>query len=424
VSKPQPDGRHLLLVTPHPLDDLQRHRHGVYQRLQLLVAAAVATGMRLEVVCARGAQSPEDEAQAARQAEAQLLAHWGVQAQVLAVTRAVPQRRLPYIAQQVLACVSHRLSAAHRAALAGGQLATLRAALSRRPALVIAHRLHSMALLMQAEPRLPPCVMDLDDLEHEVQRQRAAQAQGARNKLLARAAVPALAAAVRTASRRAHHTLVCSTTDAQTLRQFAQLAPEQVIVVPNGLPLPPPLPTSPAAATHPVLLMVGTYDYEPNADGARHFLQHIWPPVQQAVPKAEVWFAGASPGCIVDPASAPSGCRLLGFVPDLEATYAQASVVIAPILTGGGTRVKLVEAALRGKPMVSTTLGAHGLGLIDGQQVRLADNPADFARACVSLLTQPDEAQRLGEAARAVAREHFDRSQIAAALAQACLKAC
>lgn len=419
-ATPRPANGRCLIVTALPLDDLQASRHGIYQRLRMLVTAMARTGLALDVVCSEGPKVPAGEPAALARVAEGIREHWGLQARVLGLTRSVKDVRTPYIVQQLLGCVSQRWSPGMRAAVAGGQLELLQRALDEKPVLVLAHRLRSMALLSACKG-LPATVFDMDDIEHVVHQRRMGLGEGTRERWLARVELPALARLERQAVRQAWKTLVCARDDAQLLADFCGVPTERVAVVPNGLPL--PAKGSPAASpvpARPTLLMVGIYSYEPNGEGARHFIEHVWPLVRQARPDAQVWFVGASPQSIGDAARMPEGVKLLGFVDDIEAVYAQADVVICPILTGGGTRVKLIEAALRGKPIVSTTLGAEGLGFTDGQEALLRDSPAAMAEACVDLLAEPRKAGQLGDAARAFAQRHYDRDRIAEALAAQC----
>lgn len=428
-ATPPPASGRCLIVTALPLDDLQASRHGIYQRLRMLMTAMARTGLMLDVVCSQGERvQATDPTAMARVAEG-LREHWGLQTRVLGLTRSVKDVRTPYIVQQLLGCVSQRWSPGMRAAVAGGQLEVLQRALDEKPVLVLAHRLRSMALLSACQG-LPTAVFDMDDIEHVVHQRRMGLGQSTRERWLSRAELPALARLERQAVRRAWKTLVCARDDAQLLADFCGVPTDRVTVVPNGLPLPPQVtqdtPGSPSpnlsghAAPAPILLMVGIYSYEPNGEGARHFIEHTWPLVRQARPDAEAWFAGASPEAIGESSRMPEGVKLLGFVDDIEAVYAQAGVVICPILTGGGTRVKLIEAALRGKPIVSTTLGAEGLGFTDGQQALLRDGPSAMAEGCLQLLATPQRAAQLGEAARTYAQQHYDRDRIAEALASQC----
>lgn len=420
VAPAPPAPGRCLVVTALPLDDLQANRHGIFQRLRMLVEAMSLTGLALDIVCAQGAKAAAADPMACEHVAAQLREHWGIEARVLGLTRSVRDVRTPYILQQLMGCLSHRWSPSHRAAVAGGQIEQLTQALAHRPALVLAHRLGSMALLLDC-PDLPPCVFDMDDIEHVVQQRRQGLGESARERWLSRAALPALVSLERQAVRRAWKTLVCAQDDARLLADVARVPPQRVAVVPNGVAPPPAGHTSqPSPAPAPVLLMIGIYSYEPNGEGARHFIDHVWPLVRQAAPQAEAWFVGAAPQAIGDAAHMPPGVKLLGFVDDIEAVYAQSSVVICPILTGGGTRVKLIEAAMRGKAIVSTTLGAEGLGFVDGTHARLCDDPQDFAQACVTLLASPDQAQALGQAAKDFAADRYDRGRIARTLAEQC----
>lgn len=419
-ATPRPASGRCLIVTALPLDDLQASRHGIYQRLRMLVTAMARTGLALDVVCSEGAKVAATDPTALARVADGIREQWGLEARVLGLTRSVKDVRTPYIVQQLLGCVSQRWSPGMRAAVAGGQLDVLQRALDEKPLLVLAHRLRSMALLSACKG-LPTTVFDMDDIEHVVHQRRMGLGQSTRERWLSRAELPALARLERQAVKQAWKTLVCARDDAQLLANFCGVPAERVTVVPNGLPLPAQGSNeSERAGQAPILLMVGIYSYEPNGEGARHFIEHTWPLVRQARPDAEAWFVGASPEAIGDASHMPEGVRLLGFVDDIEAVYAQADVVICPILTGGGTRVKLIEAALRGKPIVSTTLGAEGLGFTNGQEALLHDSPAAMAQACVELLAAPQKAEQLGNAARTFAQQHYDRDRIAEALAAQC----
>ena len=80
---------------------------------------------------------------------------------------------------------------------------------------------------------------------------------------------------------------------------------------------------------------------------------------------------------------------VVGWVPAMDEELARADVVVVPLRYGSGTRVKILEAAAHRIPIVSTTLGAEGLGFEDGKHLLIADEPEDFASACVRLLQEP-----------------------------------
>lgn len=163
--------------------------------------------------------------------------------------------------------------------------------------------------------------------------------------------------------------------------------------------------------------MVGIYSYEPNADGAEHFISEVMPLLRRHQPEAELWLAGASPESIPSFARAPDGVRFLGFVEDIAGVYAAARIVVCPIRFGSGTRVKLVEAAAWGKAIVSTRIGAEGLGMVHRRDVLFADGGVELAEACLELLRDDRLVERLGANARALAERSYDRSKIVQALA-------
>jgi glycosyltransferase involved in cell wall biosynthesis len=111
-------------------------------------------------------------------------------------------------------------------------------------------------------------------------------------------------------------------------------------------------------------------------------------------------------------ASHPPGVEFTGFVDDLDQLYRRVRIVCCPILAGGGTRVKILEAAAHGEAIVSTVVGAEGLEMRDGVDIVLRDGPAAFARACIELLQDPARCKALGASAREVVARRYDRRQI------------
>jgi glycosyltransferase involved in cell wall biosynthesis len=103
-----------------------------------------------------------------------------------------------------------------------------------------------------------------------------------------------------------------------------------------------------------------------------------------------------------------SGIVVKDSVSDIAPLYREAALAIVPLRAGGGTRIKLLEAAAHGVPSVSTTFGATGLGLRPGVDVVLADSEAGFARACMSLLKEPRYADRIADNARGRVRREYD----------------
>jgi sugar transferase (PEP-CTERM/EpsH1 system associated) len=160
------------------------------------------------------------------------------------------------------------------------------------------------------------------------------------------------------------------------------------------------------AVTRPEILFVGSMSYAPNVDAAEYFCREVLPLVTAEVPDVGVSLVGANPAPSV--ARLASDCvRITGFVPDVRPYYAAASAVVVPLRVGGGIRMKILEGLALGAPMVSTAIGAEGLGLSNGRELLIADDPAAFAAAVVRLLREPALRAELAVRARAAAVARF-----------------
>lgn len=183
--------------------------------------------------------------------------------------------------------------------------------------------------------------------------------------------------------RRARLVTVCSDLDAERIRRRRGAA--QVMVIPNTVPDRPPLAPTPA---HPglTLLFLGAMNYEPNEDAALYFVQDVLPLLkQQLAGQVRLMIVGRAPTPAVLALQRDSCVQVHADVPEVDRYYQQADIVVVPIRFGGGTRIKIIEALAMGRPVVSTTLGAEGLGLQDGHDVLIADTSAAFAQACCRL---------------------------------------
>lgn len=203
-------------------------------------------------------------------------------------------------------------------------------------------------------------------------------------------------------------TFVCSESDRKYLSE--KFNGSQVKTVPNAVTIPTEKSSLPS---NPNLLFLGNYHQSPNnVIGANFLIEKIWPLIYQQQPEARLIIAGKNPENIRTYTSNIPGVEFTGFVTDLNALYAQTRVVCCPILSGGGTRLKLIEAAAYGKPIVSTGIGAEGLEIIDGKEYMLRDQPEDFAQACLELFKNDFLCEQLGNQARAAAIKHYDRNFI------------
>lgn len=243
-------------------------------------------------------------------------------------------------------------------------------------------------------------VVDFDDIESVAQR-RALRVEGralGRAHALAGWLEAAESSRLETAALRSAEVLVCSTVDRERL--LRRLPGSRVGVVPNAYPVLPALPPREAG---PVLnlLFLGTLSYAPNIDAVDHLVRTLLPAVRRAwAGPVHLQIVGRRPTAAVLAAHQPPDIQVLADVPDITAAYAQADVVVVPIRFGGGTRIKILEALSLGRPVVTTSLGVEGLDFRDGQDLLIADAPAEFAQACVRIARDPTFAAALAAQGR------------------------
>ena len=166
------------------------------------------------------------------------------------------------------------------------------------------------------------------------------------------------------------------------------------------------------------ILFVGNFRHTPNQQALRYFLERIYPRIREARPSARLIVAGAEgPPSFVQTLDRP-GVEYLGEIEDIRSVLENYAVFVAPILTGSGVRVKLMEAFAAGIPVVSTSIGAEGLRGANVDIAEVADRPADFARATVRLLQDQSYARQLAYNARQVVERDWDCAKITPKLAE------
>ena len=161
------------------------------------------------------------------------------------------------------------------------------------------------------------------------------------------------------------------------------------------------------------LLFVGNYRHPPNRESVYTMAERILPEVLRQDPEAEFWVVGGNTEMLDRERLGPHPrVRLQGYVQDLRAVYGQCAVFAAPILSGNGMRVKLLEALSMGMAVVTTPLGAQGFRVRHGEELLIADSPEAFAAATAELLRDSRRRAELGSRARELIRERYDWSVI------------
>ena len=156
-----------------------------------------------------------------------------------------------------------------------------------------------------------------------------------------------------------------------------------VHVFPNALPEI----ERPHVAEADCIVFSGNLEYHPNIEAVRWFRSEIWPRLRDST---EWRLIGRNPEAVRRIVGGDARIRLIGPVDDAVAAIAEAKVCVAPLLSGSGTRFKILEAWAAARAVVSTTLGAEGLGGRSGEHLLIADDPEGFASAVLRLLADDD----------------------------------
>ena len=172
------------------------------------------------------------------------------------------------------------------------------------------------------------------------------------------------------------------------------------------------------------LVFTGSMDWLPNEDAIRYFTEQILPRIKQAVPGVTLTVVGRNPfPGLVELSKRDRSVVVTGRVEDVRPHMEEAAVYIVPLRIGGGTRLKIYEAMAMEKAIVSTSIGAEGLPVTDGEEIILADTPETFADAVVGLLREDNRATEIGKRAAAKVRQQFGWDIVADDFAAICERA-
>ncbi len=195
---------------------------------------------------------------------------------------------------------------------------------------------------------------------------------------------------------------------------FKRLATGTLVrVVPNGIHAAEydgngsHLELSPAA-----LLFTGSMSYRPNVDAVLWFADQVLGQIRAAVPEARLFIVGQQPHPRLNVLRQRSDVEITGYVQDVTPFLHSCTVYVAPLRTGGGTRLKLLQAMAAKCAIVSTTIGAQGLDVMLGREALIADDAPGFAQAVITLLKSPEQRMALSSAAQELVKKRYDWSVI------------
>lgn len=180
-------------------------------------------------------------------------------------------------------------------------------------------------------------------------------------------------------------------------------------VLPNVAPIHTPPPEAPVPTEAPVLLLVGALWYRPNRDALEWFITHCWPRIRKRYPQARLRAVGAAPPALREQWAHHTGVECPGFVPDLAAEYRAATLTIAPITSGGGTQIKVLESLAHDRVPVVSSFVAGGFAplLRGGESLIVADSADDTVRAALHVMDDPSATHAIARHGQACVAEFF-----------------
>jgi sugar transferase (PEP-CTERM/EpsH1 system associated) len=179
---------------------------------------------------------------------------------------------------------------------------------------------------------------------------------------------------------------------------------------------------SPAVCAPASLVFTGSMDWLPNEDAMVWFCREVLPRIRAREPGTTLTIVGRTPTPPVVRLGHEPGIDVTGRVDDVRRYVAKASLYIVPLRIGGGTRLKIFEAMAMGKAVVSTTVGAEGLPVRDGEHLALADDAEGFADTVLALMRDDRRRHALEDAARTLVVDHYDWSAVAGELERALIE--
>lgn len=156
----------------------------------------------------------------------------------------------------------------------------------------------------------------------------------------------------------------------------------------------------PDAEREQSIVFLGRLSYRPNVDAALKIANDIFPRVRQRTPSTRLIIVGSDPPKIIRSLSAQPGITVTGRVPDIRPYLGHGMVSLCPMKTGGGVKHKILQSLALETPVVTNKLGATGIGLTHGKNFLLSEDDDSMVEACISLLSDPAQRKRIGEAGR------------------------
>ena len=200
--------------------------------------------------------------------------------------------------------------------------------------------------------------------------------------------------------------IVCSARDGERVRAIVPNA--RIAVVENGVDTEFFANGTSEQTDRRRLVFVGSMDYHANVEAICSFARDVWPALRERFPEWRLTLVGSNPAPAVQALRAEKNVEVTGTVPDVRPYYHEAFASLVPLRTGGGTRLKILEAMAAGVPVVSTSLGAEGLSVSPGENILIADSDDLWLPLLASLSSDADKWNRIARAGRTLVEQRYD----------------
>ncbi len=167
----------------------------------------------------------------------------------------------------------------------------------------------------------------------------------------------------------------------------------------------------------PSLFHLGAMDWEPNIEGLTWFIEKVWPKIHQNFPEIPLHLAGRNMTDYFKNLNVP-GIHIWGEVEDGHAFIQEHDIMVVPLLSGGGIRVKIIEGMALGKVIISSTIGAIGIEYKEKENLLIADTASEWIQAIDALIHKEGKQEMISNNARSFASTHFDNRNITRELIQ------
>ena len=252
-------------------------------------------------------------------------------------------------------------------------------------------------------------VYNWHNIESELMRRYAANAPSFPRKVYANLTAQRLARLESSILGTGFGHVVCSQREKEQLLAVAPGA--RLSVIGNGVDTEKFAPAA-GSASRQRLVYVGSMDFHANIDAVSWFTRKIWPSIHSRFPEWRLTLIGSNPAPAVRELEREPNVEITGTVPDVLPYYREAMAAIVPLRTGGGTRLKILEAMAAGVPVISSPQGAEGLSVVSGENIDVIGGEDGWLPALTALAMEPRLWEARSAAGRSLVREQYDWRQL------------